>query len=168
VRFRTRDVGADGRERVVELHRERVIVRRAVAGIRMAVSLPVDQFLGVALRVISPGRADLGGVAVVLEHRDGALAVPLYTAPDSTDVLAEWQAWARVLGLPMLVRDDDGSLHEPFPHLGRVRVFEVSPRRRRASALKRRRALILMRRKPGRITENTAVHRDEREIIARD
>ena len=36
VRFPAQDAGADGQMRQVELHRERVMVRRAVRGMRMS------------------------------------------------------------------------------------------------------------------------------------
>src|SRR5271165_6684254 len=78
VRFPAFDGGADERVRLVELHRERVIVRRAVRGIRMAVSLPVSAFLGVAIRIVPPGAETDGAVAVMLEHRDPALSIPVF------------------------------------------------------------------------------------------
>ena len=57
VRFSTADAAADGRSREVELTRERVVVRRAVAGIRMAVNLPISAYRGVAIRVSEEGAA---------------------------------------------------------------------------------------------------------------
>lgn len=168
VQFRARDAAADEQMRVVELHRERVVLRRAVRGMRMAVSLPVANFLGVALRVVAPDGAGDGAVAITLEHRDAALAVPLFSAADGTDAVAEWQLWGRVLGLPLLVADPDGSLHEPFRRLGALRIERPQGRRRRTSALKRRRPRILMRRKPARLAAEPEIHRDEREIIARN
>ena len=53
VRFAARDERADGRCREVELTRDRVVLRRAVAGMRMAVNLPVIAYRGVALRMIT-------------------------------------------------------------------------------------------------------------------
>lgn len=167
VRFRTADTSADTRERVVELGRERVVLRRAVAGMRMKLSLPVRSFLGVALRVVPPGAVDDGSVAVVLAHRDEALTVPLFVAADGTDAVAEWQLWANVLGLPLLVADTDGTLREPFARLGAVRVAAPQLRRRRSGPVKRRRASILMRRQPGRVPPAPRVFKDEQEIIAR-
>jgi hypothetical protein len=73
-----------------------------------------------------------------------------------------------MLGLPLLVTNDDGSVHEPFARMGGVRIAEPTQRRRRRSALKRRRPTMSMRRQPGNVTEATPIHRDEREIIARD
>ena len=54
IQFRASDATADERVRFVELHRKRVVMRRSVAGMRMAVSLPVSSFLGVALARRSP------------------------------------------------------------------------------------------------------------------
>jgi hypothetical protein len=167
VRFAVNDKAADERVRFVELSRERVVVRRAVHGIKMSVDLPVAAYLGVAIRMEPPVGDDDGWVLIVLEHRDPALSLPLYRANDSADIIAEWQSWARVLAMPMLVADTDGSLREPFERIGALRVFEPLPRRRARSALWRRRPSILLRRKRGRSLTDAAVHRGEREIIAR-
>jgi hypothetical protein len=168
VQFRTSDATADEGVRYVELHRERVVLRRAVAGMRMAVSLPVPQFLGVALRIMAPDETGDGAVAIVLEHRDSALAVPLFFALDGEDAVAEWQLWGRVLGLPLLVADEDGALREPFRRLGALRIARPQGRRRRSSALKRRRPRILARRKPASLPPAPQIHDEEREIIARN
>jgi hypothetical protein len=163
VRFSANDAAADGRRREVELTRERVVVRRAVAGIRMAVNLPVSAYRGVSIRMLAPGE----GVAVVLEHRDPALAVELYVAADGDEVTAEWRTWGHVLGVPLLVADDTGTLQEPFARVGAVRIKAPCLRRRRRNAIKQRRPSILMRRVVKRVGE-TAVYRGEREIIARN
>jgi Family of unknown function (DUF6101) len=168
VRFTATDVGADERVRDVELTCERVVLRRAVRGIRMAVNLPVTAFLGVALRLVpsAGGAPDL--VTVSLEHRDAGLTVPLFSASDSNDVVAEWQLWAKVLKLPLLVAHGDGSLTEPFDRLGLVRVASPEPRRRRKNAVKARHPAIMLRRYPGTLPVQPIVHRGEREIIARN
>jgi hypothetical protein len=167
VRFAASDATADERVRVVDLHRERVVMRRAVRGVPMALSLPVSSYLGVAIRVIAPAPQGDGAVAIVLEHRDPALSVPLFVAADGSDVVADWQVWARVLDLPLLVQDADGRLREPFRRIGALRVASACVRRRRRTAMKRRRPLILFRRRPGRGGTIAVVH-CEREIIARD
>jgi Family of unknown function (DUF6101) len=166
--FAASDARADERTRIVELDRERVTVRRAVSGIRMRLSLKVSEFLGVAIRVIPPDASQNGAVVVMLEHRDQALSVPLLVATDGgDDVVAEWQRWGRVFGLPLLIPDGEGSYREPFARLGGVRVQAPVPRRRTRGMLLRRRPSILMRRKPGRPAAAPPVHRAEREIIAR-
>jgi Family of unknown function (DUF6101) len=168
VSFATSDARADERLRLIELDRERVVMRRAVRGVRMRLSLKVAEFLGVAIRVIPPGQDSEGALAVMLEHRDQGLSVPLMVATDAAhDVVAEWQRWARVLGRPLLIADGEG-FREPFERLGAVRVGAPSPRRRSRSTLRRRRPSILMRRKSGRPAASPQVHRGEREIIARD
>jgi hypothetical protein len=167
VRFEASDAAADGSVRLVELTRERVVLRRSVRGMLMAVNLPVASYLGVALRIEPPAGAAASAVTLVLEHRDCALSLPLYRAEDATDVVAEWQSWGRALKLPLLVAESDGRLREPFARIGALRVEAPHPRRRKRSALKRRRPSIFLRRKPGRRLGAAAVHRGEREIIAR-
>jgi hypothetical protein len=150
--------------RDVELYSERVVVRRRVCGIAMALNLPVSEFLGVALRVVPRGKAET--VSITLEHPDPSLSIPLYRAGDSNEVVAEWQSWARALQRPLLVTDDNGNLHELFTRLGQVRLCPSIPRRRRRTAMKGRRPSICWRRRIGFAT--ATVHRGEREIIARN
>ena len=107
------------------------------------------------------------GVAVVLEHRDPALTLPLYVTPDGDGVTAEWRTWGDVLGLPLLVIDESGSAHEPFARVGALRIKTPTARRRRRNAIKRRRPSILLRRKITRVVAGE-IYRDEREIIARN
>jgi uncharacterized protein DUF6101 len=168
LQFTAADARADERVRHVELSRERVVLHRAVHGIRMAVKVPVTAFMGVALRLIPSPDGGPNTVAVSLEHRDAGLSVPLYSAEHTNDVVAEWQLWARVFGLPLLVADPAGSLREPFRRLGGVRVGAPAPRRRRRNVIKARRPSILLRRRPGIMPQLPVVHRGERENIARN
>ena len=161
VRFSATDAAADGRSREVELTRDRVVVRRAVAGIRMAVNMPISAYRGVAIRMSSDG------AAVVLEHRDPALALELYVAADGDEVAAEWRTWGEVLGVPLLVADEAGEAGEIFERVGVVRSNGPFVRRRRHNAIKRRRPSILMRRVVKRVGA-ADVYRGEREIIARN
>lgn len=167
LRFAAADATADGRLRQVELTHKRVVVRRAVRGIKMALNLPVATYLGVALRMEPPDGHEPGAVAIILEHRDQALSLPLFRAEDGCDIMAEWQTWARVLGLPLLIAEPDGRLRDAFKRIGAVRVATPTARRRRRSAIRLRRPSILSRRKVGRLPIAPIVHRDEREIIAR-
>jgi hypothetical protein len=160
VRFSAADAAADGRSREVELTRERVVVRRAVAGIRMAVNLPISAYRGVAIRTSADG------ASVVLEHRDPSLALELYSAADGDGVAAEWRTWGQVLGVPLLVAGEAGA-EEVFPCVGAVKVCEPFVRRRRRNAIKQRRPSILMRRVVKHIGD-VATHRGEREIVARN
>jgi len=166
VRFAASDAAADERVRDVELHRERVVVRRSLRGMRMALNLPVSAFAGISLK-LTPGEGSVPPcVAVTLEHKDPTLALPLFVSEETDDANAEWRAWANVLGLPMLV-EDEGALREPFARIGRVRVDCPKPRRRRRNILSKRRPSILMRRKVRHVGE-TPVYRGEHEIIARN
>jgi len=170
VRFTAADEAADERLRVIDLHRERVVLRRSVRGMRMALNLPVAAFRGVAIRLANAGAgAAPSSIAVVLEHGDPALSLPLFPPTESDDVVAEWQSWGRVLGLPLLVAEGDGNLREPFARLGAfLRIEAPTWRRRRRSAIARRRPSRLMHRRPGALPETPLVHRGEREIIARN
>jgi Family of unknown function (DUF6101) len=168
VRFEAADEAADERLRVIDLHRERVVVRRCVRGMRMALNLPVAAFRGVAIRLTGKAGEPPTAIAVVLEHGDPSLSLPLFCASAGDEILAEWQSWGRVLGLPLLVAERDGSLREPFARLGAVRVEAPTWRRRRRSAIARRRPSFLARRRPGVSLKMPSLHRGEREIIARN
>jgi len=147
-----------------------VVLRRSVRGVRMALNLPVTAFRGVAIRIAFAGAGNApSSIAVVLEHGDPALSLPLFSATECDDIVAEWQSWGRVLGLPLLVGETDGSLREPFARVGaHLRVQAPTWRRRRRGAIARRRPSRLLRRRPGVIAQAPVVHRDEREIIARN
>jgi len=166
VRFRTNDAGADGQVRHVELDRERIVLRRAVHGMAMKIRMPVSAFRGVSLQLHD--RAEQPALAIVLNHNDDALCVPLLVADDDKEAVATWKAWGRVLGLPLLVAEESGEFREITKRLGALGVGKVAQRRRRRSAMKRRRPSILMRRRIGRSLKDAAVHRGEREIIARN
>ena len=92
----------------------------------------------------------------------------MYAATESDDIVAEWQSWGRVLGLPLLVAECDGSLREPFARLGAVRIEAPKHRRRRRNAIARRRPSIRLRCRAGKLSAAPLVHRGEREIIARN
>src|SRR5262245_61422598 len=166
VRFSATDTTADGRLRDVELHRERVVLRRSVRGMRMALNMPIAAFDGISLSLLprEGGAADI--LAVMLKHSDPALTLPLSLTSQPHEALAEWRAWSEMLGMPRVVAEKRSSV--PIVHLGQMHIERPRPRRRRRSALKARRPSILLRRGFGKITEATPVHRDEREIIARN
>ena len=139
VRFAAADEAADERLCIVDLHRERVVLRRSVRGMRMAVNLPVAAYRGVAIRLSGDIGKPPRTISVVLEHTDPALSLPLFCSSEADEIVAEWQSWSRVLGLPLLIRESDGTLREPFARLGRLRIEAPTWRRRRRSAVARRR-----------------------------
>ncbi len=167
IRFAAQDASADGGTRIVELDGEQVVLRRTLRGMRMALRLPVAHYRGVAFRMqrLAPGSHQL---SVTLEHPDPALCVPLSHAHTPDDIIAEWQLWARVLRLPLLIEDAGGALRSPYPCIGQVRIGDTALRRRRRTAIRRRRPRIVMRRVLLRASAETHVHAGEREIIARN
>jgi hypothetical protein len=147
VSFDALDVRADGGVRNVELHRERVVLRRAVQGMRMAINVRVSDFRGIALRGIDDAQM------LVLVHRDPSLTIPLGVSSDRDEISAAWQMWSDIFALPQLPED---------------KTCEPAARRRRRNAIRARRPKFLVRRRGGGPLDSTNVHRDEREIIARN
>jgi hypothetical protein len=147
VSYSAHDTRADGGIRQIELHRERVVLRRAVSGMRMAVNLRVSDFLGIALREI-----DATQVMLVLVHRDPSLTIPLCVSDDQNEIVAAWAMWSETFALPQL----------------QDTRREAAPRRRRRNAIRSRRPRFLMRRRVGYQLNPASVHRGEREIIARN
>jgi hypothetical protein len=147
ISFDAYDTRADGGVRQVELHRERVVLRRAVHGIRMAINVRVRDFLGVALRGIDDGQM------LALVHRDPSLTIPLYVSSDRDEIASAWQMWSDIFALPQLPED---------------RAREPAARRRRHNAIRARRPKFLVRRRPGDLLNPANIHQGEREMIARD
>jgi hypothetical protein len=145
VRFDAHDPRADGYTRQIELHRERVVLRRAVRGMQMAINVRVSDFTGVALRGNDEAQT------LVLVHRDPSLSVPLLVSADGDDLAEAWAIWSEIFALPQL---DEGAR-------------KPAARRRRSNAIRTRRPKFLMRRRTAMARESS-VHRDEREIIARN
>ena len=107
VRFSASDAAADGRVRDVELHRERVVVRRSLQGMRMALNMPVAAFAGISLRLKSDEDGDM--LAVVLQHTDPSLTLPLFLTSQADEAVAEWRAWSEVLDVPLLLAEQGAS-----------------------------------------------------------
>jgi hypothetical protein len=145
--FQAHDTRADGGVRNIELHRERVVLHRAVKGMRMAINVRVRDFLGVARRGIDDAQS------LVLVHRDPSLNVPLCVSADPEEIASAWTAWSDIFALPQLL--------EELP-------CEPAARRRRHNAIRGRRPKFLARRRLGNLVNTETVHRDEREIIARN
>jgi hypothetical protein len=147
LRFDALDVRADGGVRQIELHRERVVLRRAVQGMQMAVNVRVSDFLGVALRGLDDAQM------LVLVHRDPSLNIPLAVSSDSEEITSAWQMWSDIFALPQLPEE---SPREP------------AVRRRRHNAIRARRPKFLVRRRAGAPLNPANIHEGECEIIARD
>jgi hypothetical protein len=147
ISFDAHDTRADGGVRQIELHRERVVLRRALHGMRMAINVRVSDFLGVALRGIDDAQV------LVLAHRDPSLTIPLCVSQDRDEIASAWQMWSEIFALPQLPEE---------------KTPEPAARRRRRNAIRARRPKFLVRRRPGHLLNPANIHRDEREIIARD
>ena len=166
VRVAALDPVADGQTRIAEIGRERVLVLRSVRGVRMRLNLPLTHFLGVSVRAFPDNATTEGRLALVLEHRDAALSVPLQYAAGAEDLDVDWHRWARTLDRPLLTGTPDvvAQPNSATPVL--VATGASAPRRRRRTALKKRRPTIHLRRMWGRVRIAHAVHSGEREIIA--
>jgi hypothetical protein len=147
LRFDAQDTRADGGVRQIELHRERVVLRRAVHGMQMAVNVRVSDFLGVALRGLDDAQM------LVLVHRDPALNIPLGVSSDAEEITSAWQIWSEIFALPQLPED---------------KTCEPAARRRRHNAIRARRPKFLVRRRAGDLLNPANIHQGEREIIARE
>ena len=148
LRFAARDVRADGGVRQVEIHRERVVLRRAVQGMRMAVNVRVCDFIGIGLRGI-----DSEAQMLALIHRDPSLTIPLAISADRTELDAASAMWSEIFGLPQLPEEK-----RPEP----------AARRRRRNIISKRRPRFLVRRRAGDTARALPIHGGEREIIARN
>jgi len=147
VSFDAHDNRADGGVRRIELHRERVVLRRALHGMQMAVSIRVCDFLGVGLRGVDDAQM------LVLAHRDPSLTIPLCVSADHDEIAHAWQMWCDIFALPLLPED---------------KTNEPAARRRRHNAIRTRRPKFLVRRRGGDLLNPANIHQGEREIIARD
>lgn len=143
---------------------EGVMIRRITgAGVPLYVSVPLSAYRGIVLAVEEEG--GLERFTLRLDHASRELAVPLLEAADTDDIVADWQAWGRMLARPLFLEEPDGELRAPHERLGGLVVKR--PRARRVNRFfAERRPKMLCRRKPGGPARGP-VHR-ETEIIARD
>jgi hypothetical protein len=166
VRFTAEDPAADGQTRLIEIDAVRVLLRRTVRGVHMRLYVPLSTYLGVAVRLLPAVEQGEDAIAIMLEHRDPALSVPLHVTGDSENVIADWQLWGNVLKKKLLVTEFDGTLREPFDTIGLLMLGVVRPRRIRRTALRARRPRMFRRRVCMQSAAEMPVHRGEREIIA--
>jgi hypothetical protein len=90
---------------------------------------------------------------LVLAHRDPSLTIPLCVSSDPDEIASAWRMWSDIFALPQLPEE---------------KPREPTARRRRRNAIRARRPKFLVRRRIGDLLNPANVHRDEREIIARN
>jgi hypothetical protein len=167
VRLTAADERTDDGTRVIEIRRDRVLLLRSVRGVRMRIRIPLEGFLGVAVRALVAADGT-DRAAITLEHRDPSLSVLLHVGDEVDELLAAWQLWGRILGRPLLIAGLDGSLRPPVAMQGALASGETAARRRRRTPLRKRRPYFFARRKGFTARIAPVVHRGEREIIARN
>ena len=156
LRFETCDPRADNRRRVIDVERDRVTIRRAVAGVHMAIRVSASAYRGVGLRVaaLEEGRFRY---EIRLLHRDRDLSVSLAEGYDQKVIEDEWRAWVGFLRLPALVERIEGAETEVSLE-GSGLVPRKPPPRRRGLSTVSRRPRFLRRRKVGRVVLVPTVH----------
>jgi hypothetical protein len=148
-----------------ELHlSERIIVlyRMSVKGIPLRLAVPLDHYKGVSADI----RYTMKGLqcSLILAHENRDYEVTLFSAQDDENILAEWNAFARRLELPLMIRSEHGDVLARS-QFGPLQTNGVSPRRARNMFLVRR-PRFLRKRSAGKFSAALSVYR-EREIIAR-
>lgn len=135
-----------------------------VSGLPLNIALPVNVFDGVAARAVYTGPESVT-VTLELMHHDPELCVPLFVGHDLEGIARDWQQWSDMLGLPMLIVDEDGvvrTLDESARHV----IKDKSHPRRHHAMFADRRPRFLARRRMG--TLGCRMVLDGVEIIARD
>lgn len=158
--------GALGSFAHIRLDKDSAIIERGNLGATSMVVLPMDVFNGVMVHVTPGGAPGSVSAKLVLKHADDALSIVLATTDQPEKLANCWPAWSKALDLPMIVRDMDGKI-KPIEVFSALPSASPAPRRKFA-LLTGRRPRFLVRRHIGVNPTQRIVHRDEREIIARN
>lgn len=135
-----------------------------VSGLPLNIALPVNAFSGVAARAMYTGPENVL-VTLELMHHDPELCVPLFVGHDLEGIATDWQTWSDLLGLPMLIVDEDG-VTRTLDESARNVIKDKSHARRHHAMFTERRPRFLARRRMG--TLGCRMVLDGVEIIARD
>ncbi len=148
LRIEACDPRSDNRRRVVDVDREIIVIRRAVAGVSMAIRVALNAYRGVVLRIagFTEGRFRY---EVKLLHRDPDLSVPLAEGEDEAAVEAQWREWVGFLGLPAFLGRTASADHQVNID-GVDLVRRVPAGRRRGDGAVAGRPRFLRRRRAGR------------------
>ena len=108
-----------------------VMKRDLDCGLPLSMSLPSKAFKGVAARAYE-NEDGTNTVTLELLHHDRELSVPLCVSQIVEDAAADWHSWAKRLGLPMLLIDQNGNATVVKDHSG-ISCQTPKPRRRRST-----------------------------------
>ncbi len=175
------DSRADNCSRTVHFEPERIVIMRRVCGVSMRVTIPINRYNGIAVRL--PNLAESRrAFQIMLVHPDPDLCVALYESPNPLMVDAAISEWTQYFGLPALedasyAPDSNLAVEEGEPCAPPketpllVHGLAMGPARsvrRRGASLSKRRPRLYARRKAGEASRMDAVYGNEREIIARN
>ncbi len=135
-----------------------------MSGLPLNIALPSRAFRGVAARAMELG-PDTAMVTLELLHEDEALCVPLRVGHDLAAIARDWQLWAEILKLPMMIVDADGIARD-LDDSARTVIAGKSHERRHNAFFAQRRPRFLARRRLGHLGCRLVV--EGVEIIARD
>ncbi|MEX0840270.1 MAG: DUF6101 family protein [Parvibaculum sp.] len=92
-------------------------------------SEPLSAYDGIALRVVDRDRRRIEkSLLVELTHRTNPKRnLVVHASHDGLDAPARWRSWGRMLRLPLLVEDREGTLHPAERKLGALHVGEPQP-----------------------------------------
>ena len=155
--------GRTGRCARSNCDRDRVVLRRAVRGMRMKVRVPVAAFRGVALRMLAPHGADGPRPSpCMLDHPDCGLVGAAVHRHGRRRRRRVWKCLGpRARLCRCWCAKPTATLREPFRRLGSLAIGAPTPRRRRRSAHQAAPAF-----DPDAPETGTAVHRRRRSIAA--
>ena len=150
----------------ITVDRRGAVLKHAVekADIPFNIALPKTAFRGVAARALETG-SESSLVTLELLHDDETLCVPLRVGHELAEIAKDWQIWAELLGLPMMLVDSDGVARSLEDSAAKVQMN--APHQRRPHAMfAERRPRFLARRRMGNLGVRLTV--DGTEIIARN
>lgn len=156
------DARADGGRRMILLDPRYVTIKRRVGGMKMHLSVPIENYLGVVIACENQREGALYRIS--LAHRDPELCVTLKETRDRPRILDAWRRWAAFFAMPRLVECGAGEWETvALAPLGAKASASALPRRR--TALAKRRPRRCSRCKSAILASRPSVFRGEREII---
>jgi hypothetical protein len=159
-----RDPRADRGIRTISFMPDVIRIARQRDGVAMRIAVPYTSYRGVALAISTTTNATR--YAIVLVHDDLDLCVTLAIVEEEIVARRKWIAIARGLRVARLVKSTHGGFVALDAPAGALTIKQPVARRR-GKPTRNRRPLFAQRRRCGSRAP-TRVHRDEREIIARE